>query len=526
MNWKTFKKFLNTYMNDSEQKPETDETKFILGIDLGSSTSAIAYYDWNHKQPEIIDMSGGYGKPSVPTVIQYIPETKEWVYFEYAILNKGYYNDITISNLISKIGHRDFVEIDGRSVSIATIVGKYIKELISSCRSINPRAEIVGIVVAIPNYFSENEKEELLLSFKLAGYEKEFITFITERECILNKYHFYEPIQKEKILIIDYGSKEARGGVVDINPISETDVEIKCLSSIVNENIGVKNIEDEIVSLFKHYYCEETKSQNITSEIYEQIKSFSYTHKDLILQNNQNGKATKVYFNFAYPPFQKTITEEAVKQITEKYKIEFETFLNDIFKKVNDDTTSDEITAIICAGGGFEMTFAKETIQNFFPKSKIKNYKNAKAIISEGAAISASRNVGLLQEIRYIIEDKSKREEDIGIKIMADKKEKFLTLVENNAFWWQKHKNCILIVNQSTESPTSIELFKRDHAGEINKFYEVILADLPKRPKGTTRINLSLEFLKIDTMNLKIEDYGFGEMFPKTDYSRNFIIRE
>jgi len=81
-----------------------DEANFIVGLDLGNDTSAIAYYDMVRGQPELIDLSGGYGKPAVPTVVQYVPETKEWVFGEYAVLNKGVGREVTLGGLLEKLG--------------------------------------------------------------------------------------------------------------------------------------------------------------------------------------------------------------------------------------------------------------------------------------------------------------------------------------------------------------------------------------------------------------------------------------
>lgn len=81
MSWKYYKKQF--------ENGGADENKFILGLDLGSSSSSIAFFNTITEEPELIDLSGGYGKPSMPSVIQYIPETREWVFGEYAILKIG-----------------------------------------------------------------------------------------------------------------------------------------------------------------------------------------------------------------------------------------------------------------------------------------------------------------------------------------------------------------------------------------------------------------------------------------------------
>ena len=70
MSWKIFKKQIASI-------DFNDETKFILGIDIGTKSTKVAIWNVNRKVAELIDMSGGYGNPSIPTVMQYIPENRE-----------------------------------------------------------------------------------------------------------------------------------------------------------------------------------------------------------------------------------------------------------------------------------------------------------------------------------------------------------------------------------------------------------------------------------------------------------------
>ena len=175
-----------------------NETYYIIGLDIGAESSAIAFYNLHENTPEPIDLSGGYGKPSIPTVMQYIAETKEWVFGEYAILNQGAGTEITLQALTRRLGHFDYLDIDGKSVSAASILGLFIKEILASVRNINPRAEIVGIVAAVPAYLNEQAHEELKRAFKQAGYEKELIALVPDRECIFTHHYRNAPPKDEK----------------------------------------------------------------------------------------------------------------------------------------------------------------------------------------------------------------------------------------------------------------------------------------------------------------------------------------
>jgi hypothetical protein len=103
MHWKQYKNL------PKDQK--RDESYYIIGLDIGNDSSGIAFFNAAEGMPETIDLSGGYGKPSIPTVMQYIAETREWVYGEYAILNRGVGTEITLNDLIQRLGSFDYVEV-------------------------------------------------------------------------------------------------------------------------------------------------------------------------------------------------------------------------------------------------------------------------------------------------------------------------------------------------------------------------------------------------------------------------------
>ncbi len=521
MNWKKFKNIFN--------KKTADETYFILGIDLGNDSSIISYFDIFAESPEIIDISGGYGKPSLPTVVQYIPDNKEWVFGEYALLNKGIGKDITLFSLMERLGKKEYLDIDSRSISIVNILSLYLKELIGNVKNINPKAEIVGIIVSVPSYLNEEAMDELLLAFKAAGYDKEVIQLLSDRECIFNRYYFENEIKNEKIMVLDFASREIRGGVYEVIPQSGKTL-IKSISSLFDINISTKKINQKVLEMFTEYYCRNlaiTESK-ITPQTRSQISSFVYQHKDLLFQKNISLKPIRLYFNFAFPPFQQNITKNEIDEALLPYYKNFKKFVERVLEKnVYDGKSkinSNEIDTVICVGGGFEMLWAKSAVQEIFNKSKVIFYKNSKGAISEGAAILAAKKLGVIEEQEFITEDINQLDIEVGIKVIENQKEKFIPIVERNSFWWQNHKHKMFILHEKTDRPVNIGLYKRNEQGDINYLKDVVLEGLPSRPKGTTKIKLKMHFESFDKIVVTATDCGFGELFPKTDYEAKTTI--
>lgn len=506
-----------------------DETKFILGIDIGTKSTKIASWNVNRKSAELIDMSGGYGTPSIPTVMQYVPENKEWVYGEYALLNRGYFEDITINNILSKLGTKELIDISGKPMNIPSILSRYIKEIIEMCRNINPNGEVVGVVAAIPDYFSDSAKEELRRAFAMAGLDKVLITLMSYRECILRYLYFKQDlINEEKILYIDYGGEEIRGGFIQVNPKGGLNLRGESLSFLFDSSLGVKKIDKLLKNLFTEFYCDEVgilKTQ-LTDEIVHQIEIFAYQNKNLLFQNYYKRKPTKLYFNFAYPAFQKTLSTEDMDKLIKPFVEDIRKFINTLLDKTIDGPVpKEEINKIIAVGGGFEMSWVKELLEKEFMDIPIIYPKEAEGTVSLGACIGAASYLGIIPEREIQLTDKQRLNIDIGIKAISKTENRFIPLIEKNTFWWQKPKPKIFILDSKENETLDIPIYRRNEQGEISAIHTIYLSNLPHRPSRTIRLKFSMNFKQYNTIEAKVSDCGFGELFPPSDFTQTFNIQ-
>ena len=518
MNWKKYKSL--------PAAEKQNEAYYIIGLDLGSDSTGMAYFNLATNSPESIDLSGGYGKPSVPTVMQYIPETKEWVFGEYAVLNRGSGTEITLHSLVERLGSSDYVDVDRRSLSVASILALFIKEILGNVRSINPKAEIVGIVATVPAYFSDQAYEELRRAFKLAGYEKELIDLVPDRECVLTHYFNTAPRGAGRILLLDFGARELRGGLYSIEATG-AEVLANSMSSLFSDAIGMTKINNDICEFFEDFVRKQDVVSQVTSstkarQLRDQTAAFSYQHRDMLFQKNIRSRPIKAYFNFTYPPFQQTITHDAVQNLMRPYARRFDSFVRDVLGKSISHTplTPADVDAVLCVGGGFEMLWAREAVIALF--KTVHFYKNPKMVTCEGAAIAAARALDINEAgAKLILEDRHQLTADIGLSDGQN----FLPLVERNAFWWQNHPAKLVIVNQSIDSGLNLNICMRSQTGEIRNIGNMPLSELPARPKGVTRLEVELSFETNADIVLTVRDAGFGELFPKVEYRQEARLR-
>jgi len=520
-------------------KTPIDENSFVLGIDIGNDSSSISFFNAATKQADVIDLSGGYGKPSIPTAMQYIPETKEWVYGEYALTNSDTAGAVLVTGLVERLGKCDYFDISGRSVSAVTLLGMFIKALVGHVYNINPRAEIVGIIAAIPSYLGDEATNEFLQAFQKAGLEKELIGFVSDRECVLHNYlhsrraGVVTPYNRlGNIMMLDFGARALRGVVFETMPSNGGQTQFRSTSSFFDTNISSDAVNTLVRSLFTHFYCDNYKisPEKLSAQTKAQLNTFAYQHRDILFQKSIKTKPARLYFNFAHPAFSRSVDTAEAECLICGLKSGMEDFIAKLLNNLNAggrEMQPADIQTVLAFGGGFEMLWARNFVKDTLPNSDVHFYKNSKVCVSEGAAIAAAHALSLLPEHPAIsIQDLSRLDTDIGVMVTQQNRERFVPIAPQNSFWWQMHAPLHFILGEATDNPIGLKLFKRGANGNITSIDDISLEGLPHRPRNATRISVEIAFDNYNSATCRLTDLGFGDMFPTSGISaeKNFVI--
>lgn len=102
---------------------------------------------------------------------------------------------------------------------------------------------------------------------------------------------------------------------------------------------------------------------------------------------------------------------------------------------------------------------------------------------------------------------------NVGIRSSRGGKESLHTLVSAGCSWYEVQASWELIVQ---EEPLLEFHFQSMLGGEPIRA-GMMLTDMPKRPKGTSRILLEIHFAGPRQCEVKVTDLGFGELYPASD---------
>ncbi len=493
-----------------------DADKFIIGIDLGNHSSVVSYMDFDKKSLEVIDISGGYGKISIPTVLSYNMDTKDWVFGEYAILNRGFSNEIIIENIVEKLGTDITFNIENKQKSISYILSKFIEYLLESIKNINPNAKIEGIVLSISSYINDEITKDIQNAFSILGIEELLISIANDKECILKSYFYQNDMIGDKALIIDYSNRQVRANLYDIKNRNN----LKCIKASFKEDIAEGKIFNKTKDLILKKFIEETGKLELTDYERLNLDTFVYQQFDIIFQR-QIISDIKLYYNFYYPPFQKILTKNELFSIMINVEKELNSFFNKLFEDL--DFKEKEIKNVILCGGGIEIDFIHRYIKSRFCLDK--NFKTkAKRIVSDGAVLIGAREIGIIKEDNLQIEDLEKLSHDIGVFMLKEEEKVFVPLAYKNSFIWQKFdKKVFLIESKKIEFSIAIKNSSEDY-NIINNICIDLGEEFLERDIKTIRLLLEIDFKSNKEFILRIEDFGFGEIFPKTSFKREIYI--
>jgi molecular chaperone DnaK (HSP70) len=218
----------------------------FVGIDLGTTNSAVAYRN-AYGRPEVIANREGQNiTPSVvyfgtdpPAVGQ---EAKEWARLG---------NEEIASFFKPHMGNPQFrLEFRGKSYSatdLSTLVLRRLKEDAQAKLG----AAVDRAVITVPAYFADPQRTATIDAGKAAGFQ--VLRIINEPTSAALAYGLQKAGVEETVLIYDLG-----GGTFDVTVARITPAEIVILATAGDHDLGGKNWDDRIATFLSERFAAET----------------------------------------------------------------------------------------------------------------------------------------------------------------------------------------------------------------------------------------------------------------------------
>jgi molecular chaperone DnaK (HSP70) len=385
----------------------------VIGIDLGTTYSAVAMYDTSTTQPEMILNPDDPSKETVPSVVSLDPLSGGVTVGTYAKRNLA--NDpantiIEVKREMGELFSRDTLarygtggrEEDDIAIGKPLIVrlgdSWYRPQEISALILMKMKSiaedeaggEIRDAVITVPAYFTDSQKAATKEAALLAGlYPRQILPEPTAAAYCYGLDRF-EP-ERKVYLVYDLG-----GGTFDVSIISVELDRIDVLATSGNRRLGGGDFDDAIVTWALEELRREHGIDGVTPDIRAKIKDRAETAKVGL----STFEGTNIPVSDLFPASTKIgglrLTREIFTElIDEPYLVPSLSKVDDAIQIAERDkgVARGEIDGILLVGGSSKIPKVRERLLDYFGKdaSFVRTDLNPNTAVARGAAVLAHR---------------------------------------------------------------------------------------------------------------------------------------
>lgn len=347
----------------------------IVGIDLGTTTSEIAYI--KNSKPEII--KNGYSSIT-PSVVG-LDKNLELLVGQPAKNQLVSAKERTVAEVKRKMGTSDEVLMAGKKftpVEISTIILKELKKIGEDFL----QEEITGAVITVPANFNDAQRQATKEAGERAGFVVERI--INEPTAAALAFGIDNMETEGKILIYDLG-----GGTFDVTVLEMIEGSLDVMASRGVNQLGGRDFDEAIVSeIIQNFMTEYEMDLSKDLKVMARVKDEAEKAKITL------SSANSVSVNF---PFIACKDGEVISFTMELTRKRYEELISSYIKQSMDTVrktldaakiSSNDIDIVLAVGGSSRTPLVMQSLKEVFG-NKLRGGINADEAVALGAAVQA-----------------------------------------------------------------------------------------------------------------------------------------
>jgi len=486
----------------------------IIGIDLGTTNSAVAYMVAG--KPEVI--ANAEGNRTTPSVVA-INKTGERLVGQVAQRQRVTNAKNTIYGVKRLIGRKfsdDEVQKDhdimpyeivknGDAVAVKLGDKEYSPEEVSAMilSKIKADAEaflgekVTEAVITVPAYFNDSQRQATKDAGKIAGLEVKRI--INEPTAAALAYGL-ESKKDEKIAVFDLG-----GGTFDVSILELGDGVFEVKSTNGDTHLGGEDFDNRIVNHFLDVFKQEqgidlksdkAAMQRLKDEAEKAKKELSSTNETEInlpfLTADADGPK-----HFEYK-LTRSKLEELVKDLIDGVAKPVENALKDAGLKTSD------IDEIVLVGGMTRMPAVVEKVKAIFGKEPLKGV-NPDEVVAIGAAIQGGVLAGDVKDVLLL----DVTPLSLGIETMGGVATKVIE--RNTTVPTSKSETFSTAADNQPQVEIHVTQGERELANDNKSLGKFVLDGIAPAPRGVPQIEVTFNIDANGILNVTAKDKGTGK---------------
>lgn len=464
----------------------------IIGIDLGTTTSEIAYIE--NDEPKIIPDC--FGNRIVPSVVGKKEDNT-------VIVGQVAYNQLipsperTVAEVKRLMGSDTKITMGEKEYMPHEISSLILKELKKYAEDYLGE-EVEEAVITVPANFNNSQRKVTKLAGEMAGLKVERI--INEPTAAAMAYGINNADKEEKILVYDLG-----GGTFDVSILEMFEGILDVKSSRGNDRLGGKDFDSRIEKYIEKEF-ERIYNQNLYKNLDVQNKlSIKLRVKEAAI--NAKKELSNQLSTTINIPFVTVIDNKPVSLSIELKRDKFNVLTRDLVERTTQkidealkaaNLKAKDIDTVLLVGGSSRIPAVKELVESKF-KGKIISGINPDEAVAMGAAIQAGiKSNQITSEENLIIADKCSHNLGTSIIKIGDGK------VINGAF------DCIIPIDSSipcskkklyytavdNQEEVRVEVYEGNEelAEDNTKIGDFLLKGVPKARAGEESIEVQFDY--------------------------------